>query len=207
MSFSASVCCASTVTFVTLLLPVPSVRVGVKVSWYVVRAVDAFVRRTSEKNGLVAPLTCVTTGMISALFGGSDLLPAATGVTRLTDSGTLTTVLPPEVTVTVPVFAPGGRLVGFAVTVTVVPPGGIVPEDGVTVRYGLSVVALKPVSSDPVLPDGPGMKICAVTGCVEPNAVTMSAFFAVDGICCVACTTVLTVAEYAFAPQLAARTR
>jgi len=105
-------------------------------------AAEPFVRRTSEKNGLVAPLTCVTTGMISALFGGSDLLPGATGVTRLTESGTLATVVPPEVTVTVPVFAPGGRLLGFAVTVTVVPPGGIVPLDGVTVRYGLSVVAL-----------------------------------------------------------------
>ena len=51
------------------------------------------------------------------------------------------------------------------------------------------------------------MKSCAVTGCVEPKAVTMSALFAVDGICAVACTTVLTVAEFGFAPQLIARTR
>src|SRR3954454_22084928 len=142
MSFSATVCCESTVTLVTLLLVVASVRVGVKVSWYLICAGDALVRRTSEKNGLVAPLTCVTTGMISALFGGSDLPPGATGVTRLTESGTLATVVPPDVTVTVPVLAPGGSEAGFAVTVTVVPPGGIVPLDGVTVRYGLSVVAL-----------------------------------------------------------------
>ena len=69
-----------------------------------------------------------------ALAGGNPVVDGATGVTRLTDTDLVVTGAPFEVTVSVPVFAPGGRLDGFAVTVTVVPPGGIVPDEGVTVR-------------------------------------------------------------------------
>ena len=58
-------------------------------------------------------------------------------MTTLTDTGTFcvpfVVVL---VILTVPVFAPTGNPVGFAVTVTVVPLGGMVPVDGVTVRKG-----------------------------------------------------------------------
>ena len=49
----------------------------------------------------------------------------------LAPAGAVTVVV---VTFKVPVFAPAGNDPGDAVTVTVVPLGGIVPDDGVTVR-------------------------------------------------------------------------
>src|SRR5437763_4362321 len=103
--------------------------------------------RTSDWNGPAALLTCVTTGMISALPGGSALPPRATGVTRLTETGVLIGAPLLGVTVTVPVFAPGGRLTGCAVTVSVVPLGANMPLCGVTVRKLRSVVALNVESS------------------------------------------------------------
>ena len=102
--------------------------------WYVVAALLPLVRRTSDWNGPNAPGACATAGMTSALEGGSVVEPGVTGVTRLTVTDFVAIVAPLETTFSVPVFAPGGRPVGFAVTVTVVPPAGIVPDDGVTVR-------------------------------------------------------------------------
>src|SRR5438067_8131066 len=86
-------------------------------------------------------------GMISAFDGGMFFVPGATGVTRLTETDFDAIVEPFDCTVSVPVFAPGGRPLGFAVTLTVVPPGGIVPLDGETLRYGLSVEAVYVTSS------------------------------------------------------------
>src|SRR5436190_21416464 len=95
----------------------------------------ALVRRTSDWNGPPEPLTCVTTGMISALPGGRFLLPGETGVTRLTETGTLVVWPVLVVTVTVPVLAPGGRLPGAAVTLrSTLPDAGMLPAEGVTVR-------------------------------------------------------------------------
>src|SRR5688572_28855323 len=95
----------------------------------------AFVRRTSDWNGPEPAFTCVTTGMISVLAVGSDFFPGPTGVTRLIDTGAVVIFSPTLFdTVTVPVVAPGGRPTGLAVTVSVVPLGGRVPEAGDTVR-------------------------------------------------------------------------
>src|SRR5688572_30659613 len=103
------------------------------------------------------------------------LLPGCTGVTRLIDTGMLV-VIPFAVTFSVPVFAPAGRPVGFAVTVTVVPSGGSGPEAGFTERNGLSVVAVKvPVSSSVILLDAePGMKTRNSTGVVLPTGTAAS---------------------------------
>ncbi|SRR5258706_10297447 len=135
MSLRAIVRPASIVICVDLPFFVPSVRVGVNVTTYVIDAALALVMRTSDWNGPVAPFTCVTTGMTSALPGGMDLPPGVTGVTRLTDTGTLPIDAPlfVFVTLTVPVFAPGGRSLGLTVTVTVVPFGPTVPEGGLAV--------------------------------------------------------------------------
>src|SRR5256885_6198160 len=96
--------------------------------------------RTSDWKGPAAPLTCVTTGMIRALPGGSDLPPGATGVTRLTDTGTVPSdaPVPVLVTLTVPVLEPGGSPLGLTVTVTVVPFVPTVPEGGVAGRLAVS---------------------------------------------------------------------
>ena len=97
---------------------------------------------------------------MTSAFGGGVVLPdGATGVTRLIDIGVFV-VVPFVVTFRVPVLAPGGSELGSAVTVTVVPVGGIVPDDGVTVRYGLSVTAVNGGSESvpgPVALE-PGMK-------------------------------------------------
>ena len=91
-------------------------------------------------------------------------------------------------------------------TVTVVPPGGIVPEEGVTVRYDLSTEAVNGTSSA-CLPLGPGMKILTLTGLVLPTGAMASAErpLAVG----IGCTTMLTICE--FSPglplQSTARTR
>src|SRR3954447_13749329 len=100
-------------------------------------APPVFVSRTSDWNGPAAPFTCVITGMISVFGGGKVLRPGATGVTRLSEKGRLPVWPLLVVTVTVPVFAPGGSADGFAVTFTLtIPFAGTVPLDGVTVRYG-----------------------------------------------------------------------
>src|SRR5688572_4666562 len=99
------------------------------------------------------------TGITRAFGGGMVFVPGCTGVTRLIEMGMLV-VAPFAVTFTVPVFAPGGNAVGFAVTVTVVPSGGSGPDCGLTERNGLSVVAVNvPVSRNETLLDAePGMK-------------------------------------------------
>src|SRR5438093_4983202 len=130
--------------------------------------------------------------MTSALEGGSVVEPGVTGVTRLTVTDFVAIVAPLEATFNVPVFAPGGRPDGFAVTVTVVPPAGIVPDDGVTVRYGLSVVAVNGTSSA-CLPPGEGMKTFMVTGAVLPRGAVASPERPV--IVGIVCTTAATVAE------------
>ena len=98
--------------------------------------------------------------------------------TVVSDTDLVATLAPFEMTFSVPVFAPGGRFVGLAVTVTVVPPGGIVPDDGVTVRYGLSTAAVKG-TSNACLPVGEGMETVMVTGVVLPTGTTASAARAV----------------------------
>ena len=99
----------------------------------------------------------MTAGMISVLDGGSDFVPGPTGVTRLTETDFVATVAPFACTVSVPVFAPGGNPLGLAVTLIVVPPGGIDPVDGETLRYGLSVDAVNVTSSAEVFPAGGSM--------------------------------------------------
>jgi hypothetical protein len=99
---------------------------------------------------------------------------------------------PFDCTVSVPVFAPGGRPVGFAVTVTVVPPGGMVPEEGETVRYGLSVVAVNATSSAFALL-GASMWTGMLTGVVLPSGAVASAERPVAGCC--TCTVVPTTAD------------
>src|SRR2546423_7298418 len=110
--------------------------------------------------------------MISALGGGSPFPAGPTGVTRLTETDFDASVDPFALTVSVPVFAPGGRFEGFAVTVTVVPFGPIVPELGETVRYGLSVVAVNPTSCACLFFDtGPGKNTFIDTRVVLPTGV------------------------------------
>src|SRR5205085_4398377 len=140
------VCPASTGTVVVFVDVVPSVCVGVYDTWYFTWPSEVLVRRTSDWNGPVKPTTCVTMGMISAFAGGCVLPDGPTGVTRLMDTGTFAVCPALVVTVTVPVFAPGGRLPGCAVTVRLtLPDDGTLPCDGMTARYGLSVAAEKVV--------------------------------------------------------------
>src|ERR1700757_2512370 len=112
----------------------------------------------SDWNGPSAPGACATAGMMSVLGGGSVFPPGPTGVTRLTDTVLVVAVLsfapgPPfplelVVTVTVPLLAPGGRFAGFAVTTSVMPEGDRVPQDGDTLRYGLSTGAVNETGCD-----------------------------------------------------------
>src|SRR5712692_2193174 len=117
--------------------------------------------------------------MMSVFAGGKVLPPGETGVTRLIDTGTVAgtpssgRTLPAPllcgadvVTVTVPVFAPGGSPVTSALTTRrIFPSLGTLPDDGDTVRYGLSTAAVKVplvaatltvtgTSTCPVLPNG-----------------------------------------------------
>src|SRR6266852_504757 len=109
--------------------------------------------RMSDRNG-TTPSRCATAGTIRAsLGGGAAFGPPATGVTRLIDTVVLLlresfgTGIPfplGSVMLTVPVFAPTGRLPGLPRTVTVTLPSlRVVPVAGVTVRCGLSVDAVK----------------------------------------------------------------
>src|SRR5438093_47149 len=108
--------------------------------------------RTSDRNG-TTPSRCATAGTINASFGGGAVFATPlTGVTRLIDtvvpllraSFGMVDIFPPATLIeTVPVFAPTRRLLGAPRTVTVTLPSlRVVPLDGVTVRYGLSVVAV-----------------------------------------------------------------
>src|ERR1051325_11502052 len=136
-------------------------------------------------------------GMISAFAGGCVLPDAPTGVTRLTDTGTFAVCPVLVVTGAVEVFAPGGRLPGFAVTVTfTVPDEGTVPDDGLTEVYGLSVVAVK-VAPSRGTAFFPLAFSCTdtgtLTGVVLPNGTTASVPRAVVGGA--ACTVIPTVAD------------
>src|SRR6266550_5695402 len=110
--------------------------------------------------------------MISAFDGGIDLEPGPTGVTRLIETD-FEAGSPFAVTVSVPVLAPGGRLLGFAVTLTVVPPAGIDPDAGETLRYDLSVDAVN-VTSSAFFPAGESMWNGMVIGVVLPKGTTAS---------------------------------
>src|ERR1700747_3723292 len=107
------------------------------------------------------------------VFGGNvpDFVPGRTGVTRLIETGTDAIVEPPvDVTVTVPVFAPGGRPVGFAVAATTGETAAEnVPAVGFTLRNGLSVLALNADEAGPEIASG------IATEVVLPNGTTVSA--------------------------------
>src|SRR5438132_13635435 len=90
--------------------------------------------------------------MINELGGGPLLPPVVTGVTVETETEVLlfgatsagpTLLAPAYVTTTVAVLVPSFSALGSYVTVSVIPAGPIVPDDGVTVAHGLSVVAVK----------------------------------------------------------------
>src|SRR5690348_5345908 len=133
----------------------------------------------SDWNGPSAPGACATAGMMSVLGGGRVLPPGPTGVTRLTDTVLVVDVLsfapgPPlplelVVTVSVPLFAPGGRFAGFAVTTSVMPDVGSAPDDGDTLRYGLSTVAVNETGCD-----CPAICTFIFTGVVLPSGVGTS---------------------------------
>src|SRR4051794_23234012 len=154
MSSSAVVAPGSIVMVVELPDCVPSVAIGVKLSVYFIVCAETFATRTSDwKFELFAPLVCATPGMISESGCGVLRGTGETGVTTLTEIGTDVTAEPllpifpelPYVTSTVPVFVPRFRVPGAAVTVSVAPAGPTMPEAGVTVSHGLSVLAVKGV--------------------------------------------------------------
>src|SRR3954467_7983846 len=86
--------------------------------------------------------------MISEFGSGVVLPPGETGVTVVTETGTLTAVvsvattlvLPaaPRVSMTVAVFVPSLSATGSEMIVSVTPSGPSVPDDGATVAHGLS---------------------------------------------------------------------
>lgn len=141
------------------------------------------------------PATCVTIGMISALPGGKVFPCGATGVTRLIDTGTFAVCPVLVVTVTVPVFAPGGSEPGEAVTVTsTLPLGGTVPDGGLALRYGLSVLTANVALSSALAPAAASFTCSGTSnGVLVPNGTTASVPRAVDGGA--ACTTIETVDE------------
>ena len=106
-----------------------------------------------------------------------------TGVTRLTDTGTFAVCPVLVVTVTVPVFAPGGRLPGFAVTLRfTLPDGGTVPDGGVTFMYGLSVFVVYVTMSSAFLPLAFSCTVSGMlTGVVVPKGTTASVPREVEG--------------------------
>src|SRR3954452_11745029 len=154
MSSSAVVAPGSISIVVELPFCVPSVAIGVKLSVYFIVCAETLATRTSDwKFELFAPLVCATPGMISESGCGVLRGTGETGVTTLTEIGTDVTAEPllpifpelPYVTSTVPVFVPRFRVPGAAVTVSVAPAGPTMPEAGVAVSHGLSVVAVKGV--------------------------------------------------------------
>src|SRR6476661_4342228 len=90
--------------------------------------------------------------MMSEFGSGVFLPPDATGVTVVTEIGTLTGVTPSGtmppllaaamVRINVALLVPSFSAAGSERIVNVTPAGPRVPEDGVTVAHGLSVVAL-----------------------------------------------------------------
>src|SRR5438445_3046118 len=144
--------------------------------------------RTSDRNG-TTPSRCATAGTINASGGGGAVFAVPlTGVTRLIDTvvlllrasfGTIPLFPPATEIDTVPVFAPTGRVLGAPRTVTVTLPSlRVVPLDGVTVRYGLSVVAAN---------DAFGVRPVKVTSCdtraVLPSGTMTSKSREVDACC------------------------
>src|SRR5579884_2235660 len=140
--------------------------------------------------------------MISALAGGRPVVAGATGVTRLTDTDLVVVVLslgagpplplPPVTTVSVPVLAPGGSPDGFAVTTSVMPEVGSVPDDGETLKYGLSTVAVNDTGCD-----CPAICTFIFTGAVLPSGVGASICRVVVVAVGIACTTIDTGIEFA----------
>src|ERR1700692_4680070 len=93
--------------------------------------------------------------MMSELGSGELLPPEATGVTVVTETGTVaggggvvslaltpSLLAAPKVRITVAVFVPSFSAFGSETTVSVTPCGPRVPEDGVAVAHGLSVRAV-----------------------------------------------------------------
>src|SRR5687768_16170767 len=87
------------------------------------------------------PDTCATAGMTIEFAGGALFPPLLTGVTSVTDTGTVEGPVPIAcfpaavvyVTVIVALVAPTGRPAGSARRVTVAPFAGSGPLDGITV--------------------------------------------------------------------------
>src|SRR5438874_2791543 len=161
---------------------------GVNESRYVAADDPAFVMRMSDRNG-TTPSTCATAGTINAsLGGGAVFADPFTGVTRLIDTvvlllresfGTTVPFAAGALTVIVPVLAPTKRLLGSPRTVRVtVPSVRTVPEVGVTVRYGLSVVTVN--AAPGIRPEN--VTVC-VTWLVLPNGTMMSKSRDVAGCC------------------------
>src|SRR5471030_41441 len=135
--------------------------------------VEVLVTRTSDWNfELFAPSAWPTDGMISDSGRGVLCDIGDTGVTTLTETGTLdeggaplVPVFIPEalrpaplpeafvMTTTVPVFVPIGKVEGSEETRSVMPSAGIVPLAGATLSHGSSTVAVK-LTGDPL----PGRK-------------------------------------------------
>jgi hypothetical protein len=141
---------------VCLPLLMPSSPLGRNVSWYFITCGAVFEMRTSDSNFELMPSACATAGMISASGGGVLLGITAIGATLLVatvivDVGAAACVdgcpafalFEPNVSVMPPRLVPMGRPFGSATTVSVVPPLGTVPCDGVTVSHGWFGVAVK----------------------------------------------------------------
>src|SRR5438132_2597158 len=113
--------------------------------------------------------------MISESGGGVFFPVDETGVTRLTETGTFAGATPsdlsrpvdplPYVRRIVPVLVPRWRAAGSDVTVNVTPSGPSVPDVGLTVSHGLSVLAVKVTGGF-----CPGTKTC----CAIPFSVPTS---------------------------------
>src|SRR3954470_17191033 len=129
-------------------------------------------------------------------FGRGVFLPCgATGVTVVTETGTLkggvvssaTTPFDaaPNVRMTVAVFVPSFSAIGSERMVSVIPSGPSVPEDGLTVAQGLSVRAVNGTAGV-----RPAMKIVCRTDAMLPTS-TLVCFRGVSGI-----TVTTTMREY-----------
>src|SRR2546428_8587931 len=153
--------------------------------------------------------------MISALAGGGPGACGLIGVTRLIDTGAFTGTTPlatmrplAEVvteTMTVPVWVPACKPVGFASTVSLIPSGGSEPLDGVTLTSHGCCGSRDAVNGK--LPSGkPGTYTMIGTSVVLPEgALTFGFPGAVTGA-----STTRTVTEFgpkAFAQAKNARTR
>src|ERR1700756_2562938 len=169
--------------------------------------------RTSERHCELMPSRWPTEGMISELPAGADCAAGETGVTTLTETGTVTGGLvssapifdeePGKVMMMVAVNVPFGRSAGSAETVRVRPSSGRTPLFGETVSHGSSVVALKGITEP-----WPGMKtVCTTTCLLLTSTVALGPCGLAGGV---GTMTTRSVAEYGLGPwpqEASARTR